>query len=328
MSLKAVIDTIRKYDKFLITAHVNPEADALGSQLAFYELIKALGKKPICVDNDKVPPHYKFLPGIDNIKQTLKKGENFQVAVVLDCPTISRTGKVKNLLKKAKIIVNIDHHISNGKFGDVNWVNSSASSVGEMIYALYKKIDIEISRKIALYIYIAILTDTGSFNYSNTSSVTHEIVSDLLGYGLQPQDISSFIYENKKISDIKLLGKVISTLKTDKNNRIAYMVCTKDMLKKTGSAASATENFINLAKSIESVDIAIFIKEDLKKSNKFNVSLRSKGDIDVNKLASFFGGGGHRNAAGCVICGMLVEVKHKILAKAREALSGRNTASR
>lgn len=320
MSLKRVIDTIRKYDKFLITAHVNPEADALGSQLALYELIKRLGKKAICVDNDKTPPHYKFLPGIENIKQTLKKREDFQVAVVLDCPTISRTGKVKNLLKKAKIIVNIDHHISNGKFGDVNWVDSSASSAGEMIYTLYKKMGIEISKKVALYIYIAILTDTGSFNYGNTSSVTHEIVSDLLGYGLQPQDISSFIYENKKISDVKLLGKVISTLKTDKTSKIAYMVCTKDMLKKTGSAASATENFINFAKSIEGIDIAIFIKEDLKSPGEFNISLRSKGDIDVNKMASFFDGGGHKNAAGCVIRGTLTEVKRKVLAKAKEAL--------
>ncbi len=320
MSLKTVIDTIRKYDKFLITAHVNLEADALGSQLAFYELIKGLGKKPICVDNDKMPPHYKFLPGIGNIRQTLKKREDFQVAVVLDCPTINRTGKVKNLLKKAKIIVNIDHHISNSKFGDVNWVDSSASSAGEMVYTLYKKIGIEISKKVALYIYIAILTDTGSFNYSNTSSVTHEIVSDLLGYGLQPQAISGFIYENKKISDIKLLGKVISTLKTDKTSRIAYIVCTKDMFEKTGSTASATENFINFAKSIKGIDVAIFIKEDLTSSDEFNISLRSKGDIDVNKMASFFGGGGHKNAAGCVIRGTLAEVKRKILAKAKEAL--------
>lgn len=320
MSLNTVIDTIRKYDKFLITAHVNLEADALGSQLAFYELIKGLGKKPICIDNDKVPPHYKFLPGIENIRQTLKKREDFQVAVVLDCPTINRTGKVKNLLKRAKIVVNIDHHISNGKFGDVNWVDSSASSAGEMVYKLYKKMDIEISKKIALYIYIAILTDTGSFNYSNTSSVTHEIVSDLLGYGLQPQDISSFIYENKKISDVKLLGEVISTLKTTKNNRIAYMVCTKDMLEETGGAASVTENFINFAKSIEGIDIAIFIKEDLESPDKFNISLRSKGNIDVNKIASFFGGGGHRNAAGCIICGTLAEAKRKILTKAKEAL--------
>lgn len=320
MSIKEVVKALKKYDNFLITSHINPEADALGSQLALFELIKELGKKPICVDNDKVPSHYKFLPGIGNIRQSLKKTDDIEAAIVLDCPTIERSGKVKKLLKKAKIIINIDHHISNVGFGDVNWVKTDASSTGEMIYMLCKETGIEISKKIALYIYIGILTDTGSFNYSNTTSVTHEIVSDLLGYGLQSQHISHKIYENKPLKEIKLLGSCISSLEIEQNGRIAYMVCTKEMLKSLDCTSYNTENFINIARSIQGVDIAIFIREDLKKRNRFNISLRSHDNINVNKVASFFKGGGHKNAAGCVIKGTLAQIKKKILVKAKEAL--------
>lgn len=320
MSLASVINVIKKYNKFLITSHINVEADALGSELAFRELIKKMGKTPICINSERVPVYYEFLPGIEHIRTDLKRFEDFDVAIVLDCPSIERTGKVKKILKKAKITVNIDHHISNNNFGDINWVRPEASSVGEMIYTLYKKMGLEISRRTALYIYIAILTDTGSFNYSNTSGVTHEIASDLLGYGLHPQDISNVIYENKNIRDIKLLGRVISTLKTEKNGKVAYMICTKAMTRKAKSDISATENFINLARSIKGVDIAVFIKQDAKKEKLYNVSFRSKGDADVNKVASFFGGGGHKNASGCIIKGTLQEVKKKVLSKAKEIL--------
>ncbi|NQT23297.1 MAG: bifunctional oligoribonuclease/PAP phosphatase NrnA [Candidatus Omnitrophica bacterium] len=323
MSVNAIIDAIRKHDRFLITSHVNPEADALGSQLAMYELIKSLGKEAFCVHSDKVPAHYKFLPGAENIKRTVKKGFNFDAVVALDCPTAKRTGRIKQFFKKAKIVINIDHHVSNTKFGDVNWVSPAASSCGEMVYTLYKKMGVAIGKKSALYIYIAILTDTGSFNYSNTSGVTHEIVSDLLGYGLKPHDISRDIYENKTVSEVKLLGKVIATLKTDTSGKIALIICTKKMLKDAKSGSHATENFINYARSIKLVDIAVFIKEDLKKRKAFHVSFRSKGSVDVNAIANFFGGGGHRNASGCTICGTLADVKRKILEKAKEAIGNK-----
>lgn len=320
MSLNAVTGAIKKHKSFLITSHINPEADALGSQLAARELLKALGKRSYCVDNDPVPAHYKFLPGIEGIKNNLKKGADYDAVIVLDCPTAARTGRVKKLFKKTAPVLNIDHHVSNEMFGDINWVKPHSSSTGEMIYALYKKLGVAISKKTALYIYVAILTDTGSFNYSNTSGVTHDIVSDLLGRGLYPRDISSSIYENKTLSSVRLLGKIVSGIKTAQNGRISYMVCTQGMFKKTGSVPSDTENFVNFAKSIKSVDIAIFIREDLRKRNLFNVSFRSKGNVDVNKLAALFGGGGHQNASGCVVRGSLADVKRKVLRKAKEAL--------
>jgi len=320
MSLQKVIGIIKKYDKFLITSHINLEGDAICSQLALLELIKKMKKNALCVDNDKVSSNFDFLPGIRHIKQYEGEDIDYTIAMVLDCPTLDRAGSVRGLLSKAKKIVNIDHHISNDKFGDVNWVSSGSSSVGEMIYTLYKELKIKMSKEAALCIYISILTDTGSFNYSNTSGLTHRIASEILELGIKPEEVSNRVYENKSIEEIKLLGSAINSLETVENDRIAVMVYTKDMLKKTGCGYPNTENFINIARSIKNVDIAIFIKEHTDKENEFNISLRSKGNINVNKLASFFGGGGHKNAAGCIIRGTLAEVRSKIILKAKEVL--------
>lgn len=321
MSLKAVVKTITTYNKFLITSHINPEADAIGSELALFELIRKLGKQAVCINSDRMAGHYRFLPGIKNIKHDLKgKRGRFDAILVLDSPTISRIGGVQKILKKVKVIVNIDHHISNSNFGNINWVKPKASSTAEMVYTLYKKTGVAISKEIALYIYVGILTDTGSFNYSNTTNVTHQITSDLLSYGLQPEEIFQWIYENKSLKEVKLLGQVISTLEVEKNGLIACMFSTRQMLVKTDCLPCNTENFINFARSIRGIKIAIFIREDFKKPNYFNVSLRSNGDIDVNKIALSFGGGGHKNAAGCVIRGTLAEVKKKILTEARKML--------
>jgi len=166
-------------------------------------------------------------------------------------------------------------------------------------------------------LYIAILTDTGSFNYENTSGATHKIAGELLGYGLDPALVSESVYERRSLEDIKLLALVLDTLKVNKDGTVAYMEVTKDMLEKTGADLAKSEGLINYARSIDKVKVAVLFKEDLKDSNKINISFRSKGDgivVDVNKIASLFGGGGHTRAAGCVITGSLEEAKKKVLA--------------
>lgn len=323
MPIKNVINALKKYNNFLITTHVNPEPDALGSELAIYELLKKLKKKAAIINSESLPEHYQFLEGINVIKHRFPRNARFDAAIVVDCPNTSRTGRLKDHLKKIRFIINIDHHISNEKFGDVNWVKPDASSAAEMVYRLYEKTKEDISKKVALYIYIAILTDTGSFNYSNTSSVTHEIVSELLGYGLYPQAISKSLYENKRYGDLKLLGHVLSTLTLAQNGKIAYLTCTNNMREKAGSSVTATENFVNFARSIGGVDIAFFIREEEGRRNYFKISLRSKSNISVNKIAATFGGGGHKYAAGCVIKGTLTDVKKKVLSQACKALKKR-----
>lgn len=326
--MQKTIEAIKKYKRFLITAHVNLEGDSLGSQLAVKELVEGLGKEAFILDADEVPDHYKFLPRTNEVSNDIAKKTDFDAALILDCPTLKRIGKVRRVLTKDKFIINIDHHISNEKFGDVNWVDPNASSAGEMVYRLFKEMKRPLTKEIALSLYIAILTDTGSFNYDNTSSITHEIAGELLGYGLEPASVSENVYERRSLSDIKLLGLVLASLEVNKKGNVAFAEITTKMLRATGADISKAEGLVNYARSIEGVKVAILFREEPKDNQKVHVSFRSKGDIDVNKIASNFGGGGHVRAAGCIVEGKLAEVEKRVVAKVEAVLSGRDTRSR
>ena len=318
--MEKVVEAIRKYRKFLITAHVNMEGDSLGSQLAMKELLRRLGKAAFIVDDDTVPPHYMFLPGADEVSNKMDGKLDFDAALVLDCPTLKRAGRVKDLISKDKFIINIDHHISNEEFGDVNWVDPRASSAGEMVFKLFKAMGVALTKEIALSLYIAILTDTGSFNYDNTSRITHEIAGELLGYGLDPAAVSENVYERRSVADIKFLGLVLSKIKVLRGGEVAYLEITKKMLKDTGVDVSKSEGLVNYARSIDKARVAMLFREDPKEKGAISVSFRSKGDVNVNKIASHFGGGGHMKASGCVFKGSLSDVERKILAKVEEVL--------
>ncbi len=316
--MQQVIQAIKKHKRFLVAAHVNPEGDSLCSQLAMKELLHILGKTAFIVNHDHVPEHYKFLPKADEISTDLKKKLDFDAVLILDCPTLKRIGAVKGLIPAGTPVINIDHHISSEKFGDVNWVDPNASSTGEMVYRIYKEMEIPLTREIALCLYIAILTDTGNFNYDNTSRLTHEIAGELLGYGLEPAAVSESVYEQRTMEDIRFLGMVLSTLKVNKAGDVAYLEITRQMIKDTGADMAKAEGFINYARSIVGVKIAMVFKEDLKDENRINVSFRSKGNIDVNGIAAHFGGGGHTKASGCSLAGNLAEVEARVLNKVEE----------
>lgn len=316
-----IAKTIKKFNNFLIVSHINPEGDSLGSQLAMASLLKCLGKNCVIYNHDKAPDHYQFLPGIKLVRyKTPPKKENFDAAIILDCPNLSRTGRVKSLIKKVPYIINIDHHVSNENFGNSNWVEKNISSAGEMVFKLFKEMDCKITKEVALCLYISILTDTGSFNYSNTSSATHEIISELLGCGVEPYDVSKSVYGNKSVGDLKLLGKVLSELVVLANGKIAYMVVRKSLFRLTKTQPVSCENFVNFARSIHGVEVAAFFREDIKGKNMFHVSFRSTTKIDVNKIASSFGGGGHKSASGCTIRGNFSEVKKKVLGRIKREL--------
>lgn len=316
--MQKVIEAIKRYKRFLVVAHVNPEGDSLCSQLAMKELLHILGKTAFIVNHDPVPEHYRFLPKADEISTDVRKKVDFDAAVILDCPTIKRIGGVKSMIPDGKPIINIDHHISSEKFGDINWVDPHASSTGEMVYRLYREMDIPLTREVALCLYIAILTDTGNFNYDNTSRLTHEIAGELLGYGLDPAVVSESVYERRTLEDIRFLGMVLSTLKVNLAGDVAYLEMTRKMAEETGADISKSEGFINYARSIGGVKIAILFKEDLKDPNRINISFRSKGDIDVNGIAAYFGGGGHTKASGCALAGTLADVEKRVLDKVEE----------
>ena len=321
MSIKEVTSGIRKHDNFIITSHINAEGDAIGSELAILYLIRQLGKNAIVVSSDPIPDRYKFLPGADKIISADNgRPEGYENIIVTDCPTIERSGKVAPLISESKVKINIDHHISNVNFGDFNWVNPDASSCGEMVFNLYREMDLNINEEIATMLYVAILTDTGSFRYDATTPKTHQIASELLKLGVHPSRIAEMVFERKNLGDIELLSKALSTITITGNGKIAYMHVTRKMLNDTNTTPDRTDGFVNFARAIDGAEISLFFREDLEDVRMVHIGFRSKGRVNVNILASKFGGGGHPKASGCLIKGTIEEVTKKVLKVAKEFL--------
>jgi phosphoesterase RecJ-like protein len=318
MSLERAIEAIKKYNKFLIISHIGLEGDSIGCQLAFEKLLKGMGKKSAVVNGDELPSQYDFMGIAGKISTNMDEEFDYEVAVVLDCPVIRRVGEAKKYLERAKIVINIDHHISNENFGDINWVEGNVSSCGEMIYRLYKEIGADIDRECAFYLYIAILTDTGSFAYENTSSDTHAIASDLVSKGLNPRIVHQSLYENKTLPEIELLKDALSTLKVVHAGKVAFMYVNKKMLNKHKLDISVTEGFINYARSVKTVKVAVIFFEDPTRPGVTPISFRAKGEVNVDRIAAVFGGGGHKNAAGCVVKDSMKPTMKKVLAKIKE----------
>jgi bifunctional oligoribonuclease and PAP phosphatase NrnA len=306
-----IIDVITSNYSFLITSHVRLDGDAVGSELALYHLLRNLGKEVLVYNEDETPGNYRFLPGVEVIVHALGAVDHFDAAFVLDCSEISRVGDAASRILEIKTIVSIDHHISNtGNFG-LSFTDPGASSVGELLYRLIEKMDVPMTREIAVNLYTAIVTDTGSFRYSNTGEDTFRIAGKLVKIGADPYGIAEKIYENNPKEKIRLLVKVLGTLEFAWDGRISTLWVTRQMLKDARALPEYTENFVDLARSIEGVEVAAFFTEMEK--NLYKVSLRSKGRINVAKVAGRFGGGGHFSAAACKIEGDLDGVRNRIV---------------
>ncbi|MBL7071249.1 MAG: bifunctional oligoribonuclease/PAP phosphatase NrnA [Candidatus Omnitrophica bacterium] len=322
MGLKKVSGAIRKYNNYVITSHIDTEGDALGSEMAVFHLVKQLGKEAVIANTDEVPDRYKFLKGWDKMvvgddKRKLKGHDNI---IVVDCPTIERCGAIGPVIERSKVKIVIDHHVSNERYGDFNWVDPDASSCGEMIFNLYREMGLNINEDIAVMLYVAILTDTGSFRYECTSPETHRAAGELIKLGVHPPKVAERIYETKEMGDIELLSRALSTIKLTDDKKISYMHVTKEMLDETGMDAERTDGFVNYARSIQGSEISIFFRQDANDARKVYVGFRSKGMANVNMLASKFGGGGHPKASGCVLVGDLDKVMNQVLTTAEEFL--------
>ncbi len=320
LKLREAADFIKKYHKFLITSHISPDGDALGSELALHYLLKRLKKESFIINSDGLPKRYSFLPGAYGIKEfkvqssasqirdygsnsgktrmpKFKVQNSFEAVIVLECSQLSRFGKVSKLVDKRPIL-NIDHHLDNGNFGLINWVEPKVSACGEQIYELTKYFKVRIDKEIALPIYVSILTDTGNFHF-NTTPLTHRICAELLKRtGMSAAEINEAIYENVPLSTFRLFHLAFSTLKSSDDGRFYWMKVRTDMFKKSGARQEQTEDFLDFIRPLEGSNVIFLLKEI---SGGTKVSLRSKGDYDVQKIAAEFGGGGHKNAAGCVI---------------------------
>jgi phosphoesterase RecJ-like protein len=306
--LSQVVQLIEQQQRFMITSHVRPDGDGLGSGLALYWMLTDLGKEVDVVLRDRVPPAYNVLPASDLVIVQDDVTGSYDAAFTIECSDVDRPG-LPSL--KDQFVVNIDHHSTTVPFGNVNWIDPTAAAVGEMIYNLCKALGVEVTRQIAECIYTALLTDTGSFHFSNTTERTLKIASELVRRGVEPARISQALFYSGPFSRIKLLGLVLSNVERDESGRIAWITMDRVTMYEADACEEDADGIVNHVLSVGEVEAAAFFKELA--PGAYRVSLRSKGKNNVAKLAEQFGGGGHRNAAGCRIDGDFEDVKRRVI---------------
>ena len=304
------IEKILQSENVYIVSHVQPDGDNIGSCLSLALAIKKIKKEVFILKVDETPSDFLFLPGIDMIKN-YEDGNEIDLLIAVDSSDADRLGKNKELINSAKTVINIDHHISNTNFGDINIVDSNASATGELIYKIINQLKIDIDKDMATCIYTAISTDTGSFMYDNTTSETHEIASTLIKCGADKENININIYQNRSLARTQLFIKSLNSLDMYFDNQVAIIKVTKEMLKETNTTMEDTEGIISFVRDIGTVEIAVLMKEVEDELTK--VSMRSKKYVDVAKLTGVFNGGGHKKAAGCAIKKSILEVDKLLL---------------
>ena len=316
-------DTIKKFKKilrenqrFLLLSHVNPEPDTIGAALSFYHYLKASGKDVRVYNADGVPSFMRFMPHAKIITTRIPAGR-FDVAICVDAGSTDMLGGHFDTVKR-KITVNIDHHRTNTLYGDLNIVDPDASAACELMYALFEKAGIPVDRTVAALLLAGIIYDTGSFRYRNTTSKTLKTAAELMGLGADIGDISERLYENQSLGRLKLLKMVLDTLELSSDGRIASVELTRNMYEATGTTKEDSEGLIDYPKSIAGVVVAVLFREV--KQGKYKISLRSKSNVTISEIAEQFGGGGHKNAAGCTMDGLLFDIKNKVFAKIVERL--------
>jgi bifunctional oligoribonuclease and PAP phosphatase NrnA len=320
--LSQVVELIEHKQRFAITSHVRPDGDSLGSSLGLYWLLRALDKDVEVIMRDPAPPAYRQLPGADAIRVTPAVDKPYDAVFVIECSDIDRPGLID--LEK-QFVVNIDHHSTTELFGTINWIDATASAVGEMIYNLCKATGVRVTQEIAEGVYTALLTDTGSFHYSNTTERTFKIASELVRTGVRPARTAEAIFGNYQWPKIELLSQVLATAKRDESGRVAWMCHTLEMQKLTQASEEDSDGFVNYPLTIGEVQAVALFKECA--PGFYRTSLRSKGEVNVAKVAEQFGGGGHRNAAGCTLKGNLDELEQQILPLMQDAVKRANGSS-
>lgn len=313
--LSQVVELIENKQTFAITTHVRPDGDGVGSSLGLCWLLRSLGKDAEVVLRDAIPVSYQTLPGADEIKQVAEVNGKYDAVFVIECSDLSRPG-IDGL--ESQVTVNIDHHSTSEHFGTINWIDATASAVGEMIYNLCKAIGGRISKEIAECIYLAIVSDTGSFHFSNTTDRTLKVASELIKVGVKPAAVSEVIYNSYPWSRIELLRQVLDTVRRDATGKIAYMRQTLAMAENADAVDGDNNGFVNIPLAAKDVEAVLYMREV--KPDAYRVSLRSKGDINVARVAEKFGGGGHKNASGLRVEGDWDDLEAEILRELTDAI--------
>ena len=313
--LSQVVELIENKNTFGITTHIKPDGDGVGSSLGLCWLLRSLGKDAEVIVRGDVPPAYRDLPGAEEIKDVREVNAKYDAVFVIECSDLDRPG-IKGL--DSVFTVNIDHHATSEHFGTINWIDSTASAVGEMIYNLCKAIGGRITKEIAECVYLALVTDTGSFHFPNTSDRTLKVASELIKAGAEPTKIGNSVYYNYPWSRIELMRQVLSTVRRDESGRIAILRQTTEMERSAGTIDGDNNGFVNIPLTAREISATLYMREV--EPGKYRASLRSKGSINVAKVAEKFGGGGHKNAAGLGTEGDWDESEREIVAALQQAI--------
>lgn len=322
-----ILHIIREKDNFVLLTHIHPDGDALGSLLGLADILDGLGKRVFAYLDEPVSHIYDFLPGCSRVNSNFDELLHFLdeagpdvAAIALDCGEADRLGDTKNELLKIKPFIVIDHHLSHRNYGEYRWVAANRSSTGEMVYEICEKLGMTPSYDCAFALYVAIVTDTGSFRYECTRARTHEIAARLVDCGVQPEKVSSYLYDCFSPQRFKLMQQVLGTLDLNENETVATIHVTREMFAETGAVMQDVEGFVDYPRSLRSAKVAVFLKET--QDDMVSVSFRAKGECDVAEIAKQYGGGGHRNAAGCRFSGVPLQVvKGDILSLLKKHMS-------
>lgn len=332
--LERIISVVTVQKRFLVVSHENPDGDAIGSMLALGLSLERIGKDVVLYNRNGTTEALKFLPGSEKVNSSLDNiRENFDATFIVDCTDTSRAGEEFERFKgsgRCGTTIIIDHHQTSKPSADLYLLNPNASSTGMIIYMFLKTLSLrlglrqvlKIAPDIAENLYTTIIVDTGSFRYSNTVPETFEAAAELVRLGASPSEISQALYETEPLQRLNLLGLVLRTLEITEDGRIASVVVKREMFRATGTSKENTEGFVNFPRSINGVEVAVlFREEELRDGNPtWKLSLRSKGKVNVARIAETFGGGGHERAAGCTIAGTLTDIKRSIFSSINEVL--------
>ena len=311
---EAILAAIQEGERFLVCSHSRPDGDAIGSMLAMGMLLQQMGKRADLVAADRIPAVYRSLPGASEIRTVMRVRGPYDAVILLECDSLERT-RLRGLERMFHI--NIDHHASGKEFGDLNWIDHTACSVGELVHRMVKAAGGTVTPEMATCLYTTILTDTGGFCYGGIQSSTFALTGELVAAGADPVAIARDVYFANPFSKVLLLGRALSTL--TKDGALAWLWVTHDDMVQAGAAEEDCEGVVNYALSVAGVEAAVFLRE--LPEGRIRLSLRSKGKINVAAISERLGGGGHENAAGCTLDGPIEPAKEQILSALRREMS-------
>ncbi|MCL6450856.1 MAG: bifunctional oligoribonuclease/PAP phosphatase NrnA [Acetobacteraceae bacterium] len=318
---RRALGVLRRAESFLLLLHESPDGDSVGSTLGLALGLGRLKKRVVTAGVDPLPEQYRFLPGADLVQPWPQVGGSYDAAVLIDCGDLARVGPPQRVREAARLVLNIDHHPTNTGFGDINLVDPAAPAAGGIVYDLLRGLRVDPTAEMATCLYAALLTDTGSFRYENTSAPALALGAELVRLGADPGLVAMEVYETKPLSHLRLLQGALKTLRTSPDGRVAWMRVTPGMMAEAGATDGETEGLVNYARMVEGAEVGILFREV--GGGRVKISLRSRRHVDVGRLAAEFGGGGHARAAGFWLAGDLAQVEGLVLGRVGQELAGR-----